>query len=606
MQSKFISFIFLLFISFCSVQAQGTKQTSSQLANKYFQQGEYEKAAAEYKKLYQVRKNDYYFKRYVEAVIALEDYEQAGKIINDAIRTRPNDVHLLVSLGYMYEQQFEEEKAIDQYERAIKNMPTDLNIISQLGNAFLSLAKYDYAIRVYEKGEDIIGGNYNFSSSLAELYKRKGDSPRMLYYYLNTAEQNPKRINNLKINLQRNLQKEDYAVLQSQLYERIQEEPDIIEYQELLVWAFMQDKNYAKAFRQARALDRKLEENGMRVYSIANIARQDKDFETAIDAYNYIIENKGVNSSYYIDAKRELLNSRKEIITADLKYEKEDLMALKMEYDTFLNEFGENRQTSLVMREYADFQALYLNDIDEAIKILTKVKDMNGISKNLRAKAKVSLADYYLIDGEIWESTLLYSQVDKDFKEEFIGELARFKNAKLSYYNGDFGWAQAQFDILKASTSKLISNDAIDLSVFIMDNMGLDTTDAPLMLYANADLLIYQNRFDEAFAKLDSISTIYPEHSLQDDLLYSKAQINVKQKNFDEAIKFYNQIIEKHVEEIRCDNAIYELAKLYDYQLVDKEKAQELYQKLFIDFSNSTLAVDARKRYRVLRGDDIQ
>ena len=606
MQSKFLSILLLCFFGVISLQAQVTKQSSSKLANKYFQQGEYEKAAVEYKKLYDVRQNDYYFKRYVEAVIALEDYEKAGKVVNQAIKNRPMDVHLIVSLGYMYEQQFEEDKAAEQYERAITKMPSDLGRISQLGNAFLSLAKYDYAIRVYEKGEDVVGPNYSFSSSLADLYRRKGDVPRMMYYYLNTAEQNPKRINNLKINLQRNLQKEDFVVLQTQLYERIQEEPDVIEYQELLVWAFMQDKNYEKAFRQARALDRKLDENGMRVFGIANIAAQDKDFDTAISAYSYIIENKGVNSSYYIDAKRELLNCRKEIITADLKYEKEDLLALKMEYDTFLHEFGENRQTSSVMSEYADLQALYLNDVGEAINILTKVKNMRGLAKNSVAKAKVSLADYYLIDGEIWESTLLYSQVDKDFKEEFIGELARFKNAKLSYYNGDFGWAQAQFDILKASTSKLISNDAIDLSVFIMDNMGLDTTDVPLALYAKADLLIYQNRFEEAFEKLDSITAVFPEHTLQDDLLYSKAQINVKRKNFDEAIKLYNQIIEKHVEEIRCDNAVYELAELYDYQLEDKEKAQELYQKLFIDFSNSTLAVDARKRYRFLRGDDIQ
>jgi tetratricopeptide (TPR) repeat protein len=200
----------------------------------------------------------------------------------------------------------------------------------------------------------------------------------------------------------------------------------------------------------------------------------------------------------------------------------------------------------------------------------------------------------------------MYSQVDKDFREDFLGEKARFKNALLSYYNGDFEWSQAQFDILKASTSKLISNDAIDRSIFILDNMGTDSIVVPLQMYAETELLIFQNKYDEALAKLAEIKNTYVVHPLRDDILYLEANIFKNRKDLDSAIKAYNEVITLHPDEIRCDNAIFELAELYDIYLKDTTKAMELYEKLFIDYSNSTFAVEARKRFRKLRGDEIQ
>ncbi|MDG2448617.1 MAG: tetratricopeptide repeat protein, partial [Saprospiraceae bacterium] len=219
--------------------------------------------------------------------------------------------------------------------------------------------------------------------------------------------------------------------------------------------------------------------------------------------------------------------------------------------------------------------------------------------------AKLSLADYYLIQGENWESTLLYSQVDKSFREGYLGENARYKNAKLSYYIGDFEWAQEQFGILKSATTKLISNDAIELSVFIMDNANLDTTYAPLKMYAEAELLVFQNKFEEAKNKLDDLVTKFPGHTLQDDVLYSKGLIDLNQKNYDSAASYFEIVVKNHSEEIRGDNALFKLAQMQETVFEDIEKAKELYQRLFIDFTDSTFAIEARKRYRILRGDDI-
>ncbi|MEO1438538.1 MAG: tetratricopeptide repeat protein, partial [Bacteroidota bacterium] len=172
--------------------------------------------------------------------------------------------------------------------------------------------------------------------------------------------------------------------------------------------------------------------------------------------------------------------------------------------------------------------------------------------------------------------------------------------------NGDFEWAQAQLQVLKASTSELIANDAIDLSVFIMDHWSLDTTGTPMAMFAQADLLMFQNRYDESFVKLDSIRLLYPDHGLLDDIYYIKSQILTKERNYEDAAIMLQQIIDGYPEDIRADNAVFDLAELHELHLGNPETAQELYGKILKDYSGSTLAVEARKRFRRLRGDDLQ
>ncbi|MEE9440070.1 MAG: tetratricopeptide repeat protein [Saprospiraceae bacterium] len=595
--------VFLISIFSLSLSAQ-----DSRLANTYFQSGEYEKAATMYFKLFEKnKKNDYYFNKYITALLATEDFESAEKAIKKQIKERPKATQLYVTYGNLFEQQYMPEKAEEQYKRAIKNISGDIGLIGKIGNSFIGLAKFDLAIEVFKEGQKLISKPNAFAYNLADLYRRKGDVPKMIESNLDCIERYKKNVNNLISLLQRNLQEEDYTELQSQLYERIQKEDDEynLHYNEILEWTFIHKKQYKKAFRQARSADRENEENGGRVFEVAEIAYNDKSYDIAIEAYEYITTTKGENSSYYLDAKRGLLKSKKKKIIGDYTYTKEDLVALKNEYNIFLDEFGRNRQTATLMVELANFEALYLNNLEEAIKILQEMINFGGVDKYVVANAKLNLADYQLMKGEIWEATLLYSQVDKKMKEGVLGEKARFRNAMLSYYYGDFEWAQEQFDILKTATSKLISNDAIDMSVFILDNLGLDTTAVPLEMFAKSDQLIFQNKFDEAFQKMDSILILFPDHGLEDDILYNKAGIYTKQRKYDKAIAAYEKIVAKYSEEIRADNSIYKMAKIYENILGDKEKAQKLYETLFLDFSGSTFAVEARKRYRALRGDDL-
>lgn len=577
------------------------------LANQYYMNGEYEKASVLYAQLTESDRglSDYYFERYLNCLLNLEQYEEGEAALKKQLKRSPANVKLYVFYGNLYDRQGKQAEADAQYQKAIERVAPDYTAVTQLANSFVTNAKYDLAIKTYERGSELFKDPTRFAFNLGELYRRKGDTAKMLEQYLTALSNDPGRLTTIQTYLARYLAPAEYTELQSQLYARLQSDnnPDYIE---LLAWSFVQRKDYKSALRQYKALDKRLDEPGQRIFKLANDAANAKDYDTAIAGYEYIIAEKGAQNPFFFDAKREAMNCRRRKITEGFDYTSEELRTLESEYESFLTQYGRGRQTAYIVVQLADLEAFYINDLPKAIALLDGLRQTPGIDRNTMARVKINLADFYLMNGDIWESTLLYSQVDKDFREEMLGQEARFKNAKLAYFNGDFEWAQAQFNVLKASTSKLISNDALDLSVFIMDNLNSDTTTDAMSLYAAAELLMFQNRFAEAFLKLDTLRQGFPENTLQDDILYLEAQIYEKKRDYVKAAGLYQQVVEKFKEDIRADNSLYALAVLYEEKLNDPEKAKELYEKVFLDYSGSVFAVEARKRFRILRGDKVQ
>ncbi len=575
------------------------------LALQYYNNGEYEKSASLYKELHLKNPgNDSYFGKYLDCLLNLNQYGEAEDLIKKELQKRPKEVQLFVSYGKLLQRRGELDKAEKQFKMAIERLPADVIYIHKLGTEFSAITRMDLAIKTYERGEELMKGTMKFTYNLADLYRKSGEMNKMLEYYvlgLIDGSVNPQNLESILVVY---LPADQHKNFQSLLYDKIQSHPENSALVETLQWTFIQSKDYANALRQAKSLDRKLNEGGSRIFNIASIAANDRDYKTAIDGYS-AVKAKGSSGSFYLEASRQVLIARRKQIVEKNEYTQQDLIEIEKDYELLQKEYGTGRLIASMIIEFAELEARYLNNIPKAISILEELIKNSYIEPHLKAQAKLDLADYYLISGERWEATLLYSQVDKDFLEDHLGEMARFRNARLSYFAGDFAWAEEQFDILKQATSKLISNDAIDLSVFISDNLNQDTLGLALTEYSQAELKVFQNQFNEAMKILDSIVIKYPENSLEDDVWYLEAKILNRQKQTDAAIKKYEKIIDKFKDGIRADNALFEMAKIYDDQYLNYEKAKELYEKLFLEFSGSTLAVEARKRYRVLRGDNI-
>lgn len=607
----FRNLFFVLSLALSSVPVATSAQVSDgdlELAEYYYNQGLYEQARLYYDIIYKTNKTNRVYTNYLNTLIALGDFEESEKLVKKKLKTESGDGIPYVNLGELYKKFDKPAEAKEQFDAALKNYIPGRNNSIRLANEFVRINEYQYALATYERARAEGADGYSYSFEIANTQGLMGNYADMIDSFLDLIIESPNYLVTVQNSLNRTLNigenPENLDLLKNQLLKRTQKYPDEPTYNEMLVWLFLQKKDFNSAYTQAIALDKRLGENGLRIINLAELAAGNKDYSVARKAYQYVIE-KGPLNEYYITANIEKLRASMHELDAKPGQDSLAFITLKNEYSLALENIGRNAETAGMMKDLAHLQAFHLGDAESASLLLEETIALPGLYDRTLAMCKLELGDIYLLKGEIWEASLLYSQVELDFKEDVMGHDAKYRNAKISYYTGDFTWAQAQLDVLKASTSKLISNDAIDLSLLITDNFNMDTITAPMEMYARADLLAFQNRHVEAVVTLDSISTLWPYHTLMDEIMMMKAGIFQDKGNYAEAIALYEKVLLLHFKDITADDALFKLAEIHQYVYNDVAKAMELYEKLLTEYPGSLYVVEARKRFRELRGDQL-
>ncbi len=588
--------------------AQKPTNNHDKLALQYFEQKEFEKANEYFEGLYDKNPEGWYT-YYFKSLLGAKDFSKAEKITKKQLKQNKNNAYLYVYLGRVYKIQNEEKKEKDAYEKAIKELVAVQPYLQNVANAFIEDGLFDYAIEAYNKGRKA-SPEYPYFYERADIYKQKNDLKAMINEYLDALEFRDSEIQTVQGNLQNSLGYDDQEgginnpLLKQELQKRIQKSPDKISLCEFLIFIQKQQKDFDGAFVQSKALDKRLKEDGNRIFELAKICTSNQNWDAAKRCYDYIIE-KGPNNLYYDAAIIDGINVEYLAITQKQQPTAEELSALEHKLEQANGKYKQSFLNAQIIKNLVSLKAFYLNKGDEAITLLQDFVDQSGMDALAKAEYKILLGDIYILKGEIWESSLLYSQVEKDFKYEAIGQEAKFRNAKLSFYAGDFAWAKTQADVLKGATTKLIANDALNLSLIITDAIGVDTNDLPLRLYASAELMVVQHKYKEAILRMDSINLLFSTNTLGDDINYSKAQIYSSQGKYAEAEAMYKNILEYYPTELYGDDAQFKLAELYDKNLNDKEKAKKAYQDVLTNYPGSVFTVEARKRYRELRGDNL-
>lgn len=572
------------------------------LARQFLQNGEIAKAAEYYEDLFN-QNPDTYYKTYIDVLTQLKEYDKAEKIIKTQYKNTDNNPIYLLDLGSLYLTQNKEADAEKQFNKVIKELKADKYNINQIAQKFIQLKQIDFAQKTYEKGKEILKDKNAFNLELANLLFLKNDLLGMIYAYLNEAPYQAEDLTGIENGLQKGMVDEKTKdALEKELLKRIQADKKEFAYQDLLIWLYMQRNDFDDAVIQAKSLDLLRNETGENVMRIAKTAAIQTDYDAAIKGYQYVVD-KGSKFPFFLNANLELINVKRDKIVHSPNYSVAQLTSLKNTYQEFIANYPDDYMTINATLELAQLEALYIHDIDSAIALLLPITENVRTPKDLLEKAKLYLGDYYIIDDQPWESLLLYTQVEKAEKGNAIGEDAKFRNAKLAYYKGDFEWAQTQLKIIKANTSDFISNDAIDLSVFILDNLNTDDTDFALLKFAKADLLRYQHKLDEAEDTLNDILKYYPTTALQDDILFLKYGIEKDRQHYEKAAAYLQEIVDRFGSDLLADNALFYLGDLYQNYLKDDEKAKSYYEKIILDYKDSTFSIEARKRFRKLRGD---
>ena len=614
--------VLLLFITIFSLNIFAQKDSDERLAIQYYQNKEYEKAAELFKKCYDKKSDLYIYSYYYQTLLELQRYKDLEKVVKKQQQVLPSSQRVKVDLAYVYERSGQTDKAQKEYQRALNEMPARENAIKELYNAFLVRGQKEYAADALVKGRKLLKNNKLFSKELTRIYIQMNQPAKVIDEALAlVADNDVTYLDDAEAIIQDLLadddDQQDYLTLKSVLQRNTQKEPNNNCYMYLLYWLNLIHKDYDAALVMAKSMDKRYKEDGERVFKLAQVMSENRNYDGAIEALNYVIA-KGSKYDYYTSAKYELLNVKYKKLTSTYPVRMADAMNLESEFRKLLNEYGLHSGTSEWVRKYAHLLAFYVNKSEQATEILNNAIVAAGRDAREKALYKIDLADIQLFTGDIWEATLNYSQVEKDLPNDTIGHLAKFKNAKLSFYIGEFEWAKNQLDVLSAATSKYIANDALYFSLLISDNEedkeeedttttslfgGQQADNQPLRYYAKADFLIFQNKDDEAMQYLDSVLLVSPLDKLADDVYFQKAKLLIKKKDYLGAESLLQKILTRYGEDILADDAAFALAELYDYYLKDIPKAMECYQTLMRDYPSSVFVVDARKRYRELRGD---
>ena len=605
------------------------------LAHVLFEKNEYAKAAVLFEDIVDVYPNDENTQqRYIQCLVKLGEQDKAIKWIKKKIKKSNQPINWVIDECWVnttypegpdkakHDARAEEllELIIDQLKpRAFEQMG---NMHVYVANRFENHGLKEFAIRTLTSAETLLGEIPEISNELAMLYMETGNREKGLEKYTNMMLSGLPFETVKPVFESHVTDSADFVIMQRLLLKKIQEYPEVTALSEGLKWTFIKQENWSSAFLYTRSLDKRLKENGTRVFELGQLCQSNRQYNVAIQCYEYCINLK--ESCFDLPACQSAL--------IDVTYEKtiqgnpntETLISLRNQMRDFEKNYGPQEATlnnalklsQLLVRYDSIFtkadapksvnattEKSTKNSYQEAEELLRKyLNEGSYMKKTSLAKVKLALGDVLVAAGDVWTSELLFAQVEKDFKEEETGQFAKFKRAELSFYRGDFDWASMQLDVLKSATTQLISNDAMELALVIIDNLGIDSNYQALQWYGKALLFEKQHQYQKSWSNLDSIVTNYPGHALSDEVLYVKARIKKDQGQYKEAAELLETLSLAFNFDILADNALYQLGMLYAYQLNNQEKAMSVFEKLVEKYGSSVYIVDARREFRKIRG----
>ncbi|WP_448104892.1 tetratricopeptide repeat protein [Pedobacter panaciterrae] len=596
--------ILILLFSYTSFLCSAQSSVDEGLAFQYYQQGQYQEASVLLEKLFNATKNDTYFDLWYTSLIKLKKLDEAEKIAKKLIKQNPKNLHYTMALARVYQEKGQIDAANKAYSETLNNLPADEFKIREVANIFYSFQAYDLAISTFLQGRKMLNNEKIFTYELLSIYRFKKDKNMLVQEYINALAQMPELLLQAESVLSSIFEDNaDYLILQAALLKKIQKEPQTEIYTKLLIWQYLQQQEYEMALRQLIAQDKRVKDDGAILFNTANTFIANQAYTTAIKAFEYIV-SKGKENPYFLPAKVEMIDAKYQLVITG-QFDKKAITDLATEYGSIIDEYGKTAQTVFAMKKLANLQAYYLNDLPKAEKTLEDALTITGLSAAETGQMKLDLGDIYILTQQPWEAFLIYEQVAKQFENQAVGNEAHFRSAKLSFYQGSFSYAKSQADVLKASTSQLIANDALNLSLMISDNLQSKVDSNALKMYADAEMLQFRNLPAKALIKLDSIAIAFPNNSLTDDILMAKSRIYIKTNEINNAIKVLKELIDQQGTSLWADDALFTLADLYEKNLKNNEEAKALYQKLISDYPGSMFTTEARKRFRKLRGDNI-
>jgi len=589
-------FLYIILYSGLLMPAWGQ---NPEMAKKYFEQGDLEKAAYEYKLLVdKFPYNDGYLFNLIKIYQSQSDFDAVDKLLRR--RAGKQKPQYWVYLGYNYKLQKDSIKALKFYNKAIKAVEKQPFRAYGVGEAFKKLYLLDEALKSYEYALNK-SKNTGLYLKIALIYAEKNDLDGMMRNFLELMAVDNRYDGQIKYYLAKFItsdpENEANKILKNQLLERISDTHDAKWYRQLQ-WLYTEQKEYKKAFLQLKSLYRKKEAEISEIFHLAKTAVFNRKPEEARSIYRFIIDQPDAGHYAELSKLAVLKLDLKGILNAEQKAQIGSL------FQTYLQEDWSPGNKTALKIAYADFMAFHLKKIPEALAILDDLLRM-PLPRKLLAEVRLKKADILLHDKKFNQALVLYTQVQLDFPNNPVGHHATYDIARASFFQGDIDWAHSQLKVIKSVADDMIANDAIDLDVLIINNKEEgDTLYSGLKTLAKAKFEVYRKNVPEALQILDSLKWQFKGQLVYDDALLLQAKLYEQTGQLDLALKDYQAILDNATEDLLKDDALYRMALIYEKK-EQTGKAKELFKKIIIDYPASFWFVDARKHFRRLRGDEL-
>ena len=586
--------------------AYSQTETDIQLAQHYYLNGEFSKAVVYYEKLYTNDPSKVYFSRYLDCLVNTGDKKAAEKVFKKQTAANPGDLSLKIQFYFFYKNNEELDKAKKVKNEVLKHEFYDIKETQDVLSNLLSIDEYAWAKEVIDQAKKNLK-YYPFELWYGQIYMAEGETIKALDQYLLALSKKP----DLKEQIQLEIdgifdftkESEEIKQVKGSFLSASQKDPSNPVYTEMLIWFFLQNKNFNSAYQQVSSLEKRMRGDGGYLIDFGNTCLENLQYALAKQAFKEVISANLYRSA---EAQRMLLNVYFTELTTERTFTEVELNDIVNSYEeVVLNKDFSLRSGAEIGLEYAEILGFYANKADKARGFLERCMNTPGLTDMQRARYKMKLADVCVALDSVWEASLLYMQIDEAFKFESIGNEAKFKNARIFYFDGEFEYAQSQLDVLKQATSKFISNDAMQLSLLILENYGLDSNYEAMSAFAKSELLLLQHRYTEAFLWMDTIAIKFPQSVLNDDLIYLKGKAYELQGQWEQASVYFKQIISTYPTELLADDALFHLANIQRVHFKDDSAAMESYLKIIDQYPGSIYSEEARLSIRRLRGDQI-
>ncbi|MDD2986153.1 tetratricopeptide repeat protein [Flavobacterium sp.] len=586
--------IFLLLSFFCSLLVSSQNE---QLAQNYYDKGEFEKAVLSYEELLKSQPgNSIYFQRVTDCYQQLLQFDKAEKTIQDRL-TKFRMASMYVELGYNYQLQKQQAKAELNYKEAIEKIKENSSNVYSVASSFEQKVLLEYALQAYQLAISIDPRN-KFNYQMALLYGQMGKPELMIEKYLDEMYENPQNSVIVQNQLTRFMNDDSdetfNPMLRKALLIQVQKNQSVF-WNQMLSWFFVQQKEYGKAFVQEKAIYKREPDSFSNIVNLAELAIEEEEDVIAIEILNFILDNtQDVDLQIY---------AQQFLMAIQIKKAKEaDYTSIKNQFESLLKQYGISPYTISLQRLQAEFVSFKMKNPEEGKAILQRAMEL-PLTKFQAAETKMELADILLFEEKFNQALLYYSQIQDDLKNDVLGHEASLKVATTSYYKTDFAWALTQLKVLKSASTQLIANDALELFLLINDNTVSDSTQTALKKFAKADFLLYQNKKQEALEHFQQILKEHKGDPIEEVTLLRLGKTYEELTDYDKALSFYQQIIDGFPESIYRDEALFFSAEVYNKYLNQPEKAKPLYEAVLFNHQDSIYYVEARKKFRQLRGD---